>query len=109
MRNFSFCLFSGGSRLNGELFTGFYNEAVERLQRMWTYPGHGLKDFLNSDDLEDEGCFRGSVGGLSIALALSLPAAMHKDFFVVITYIVVLFSILVQGITIGRFAARIGK
>jgi len=30
---------SGGSRLTGSLFTGSYNEAVERLQRMWNYLG----------------------------------------------------------------------
>lgn len=45
----------------------------------------------------------GLRGGLSIALAISVPAAMHGPFFVVITYIIVLFSILVQGLTIGRF------
>jgi len=30
---------SGGSRLTGSLFTGSYNEAVERLQSMCNYPG----------------------------------------------------------------------
>lgn len=48
----------------------------------------------------------GLRGGLSLALALSLPAAMHGNLFLVITYMIVLFSILVQGLTIGRFAAR---
>jgi len=51
----------------------------------------------------------GLRGGLSIALALSLPATMHGDLFLVITYIIVFFSILVQGLTIGRFAARARK
>ena len=51
----------------------------------------------------------GLRGGLSVALALSLPAAMHGEFFLVITYIVVLFSIVVQGLTIGRFAARMRR
>ena len=48
----------------------------------------------------------GLRGGLSVALALSLPAAMHGEFFLVITYIVVLFSIVVQGLTIGLLAAK---
>jgi CPA1 family monovalent cation:H+ antiporter len=48
----------------------------------------------------------GLRGGLSVALALSLPDRMYGDLFLVITYIIVLFSILVQGLTIGRFALR---
>jgi CPA1 family monovalent cation:H+ antiporter len=43
----------------------------------------------------------GLRGGLSVALALSLPEAMHRDQFVAMTYMVVVFSILVQGLTIG--------
>ncbi len=43
----------------------------------------------------------GLRGGLSIALALSLPENMHRDMFVAITYIVVIFSIIVQGLSIG--------
>ncbi|HVU94257.1 MAG TPA: sodium:proton antiporter [Puia sp.] len=49
----------------------------------------------------------GLRGGISVALALSLPAAFHRDEFVSITYIIVLFSILVQGLTIGRIAKDI--
>jgi NhaP-type Na+/H+ or K+/H+ antiporter len=49
----------------------------------------------------------GLRGGLSVALALSVPANMHGDLFVVITYIVVLFSIIVQGLTIGRFTRKV--
>ena len=45
----------------------------------------------------------GLRGGLSIALALSLPGSMHRDLFVALTYIIVVFSILVQGLTIGKF------
>lgn len=44
----------------------------------------------------------GLRGGISIALALSIPVEMNRDFIVVITYTVVLFSILVQGLTIER-------
>ncbi len=41
----------------------------------------------------------GLRGGLSIAMALSLPAGQQKDIILPVTYIVVLFSILVQGLT----------
>jgi CPA1 family monovalent cation:H+ antiporter len=51
----------------------------------------------------------GLRGGISVALALSLPKNMFGDMFVTITYIVVLFSILVQGLTIGKFARRLAK
>lgn len=43
----------------------------------------------------------GLRGGISVALALSLPASDVRDALVVVTYIVVVFSILVQGLTIG--------
>lgn len=46
----------------------------------------------------------GLRGGLSVALALSLDQSMYRDEFVVITYIIVVYSILVQGLTIGGFA-----
>jgi CPA1 family monovalent cation:H+ antiporter len=49
----------------------------------------------------------GLRGGISVALALSIPAGMQGEFFVVITYIVVLFSIIVQGLTIGKVAKRL--
>jgi len=49
----------------------------------------------------------GLRGGLSVALALSLPSRMHGELFVSITYIVVLFSIIVQGLTIGRVAKKL--
>jgi len=48
----------------------------------------------------------GLRGGLSVAMALSLPQAMHRDEFVLITYIIVVFSIIVQGLTIGKLARR---
>lgn len=44
----------------------------------------------------------GLRGGLSVAMALSLPSAMHRDYFVTITYVIVVFSIIVQGLTIGK-------
>jgi CPA1 family monovalent cation:H+ antiporter len=46
----------------------------------------------------------GVRGGISIALALSLPPFPHRDVVLVVTYAVVVFSILVQGLTVGRAA-----
>jgi CPA1 family monovalent cation:H+ antiporter len=43
----------------------------------------------------------GLRGGVSVALALSLPAGEIRDTLVAVTYAVVIFSILVQGLTIG--------
>lgn len=42
----------------------------------------------------------GLRGGVSIALALTLTYHLHKDLFVFITYCVVIFSVLVQGLTL---------
>ena len=44
----------------------------------------------------------GLRGGVSIALALSLPDSDERDVIIVLTYIVVVFSILVQGLTLSR-------
>ena len=44
----------------------------------------------------------GLRGGISVALALSLPAGPERAVVVALTYCVVVFSILVQGLTIGR-------
>ena len=44
----------------------------------------------------------GLRGGISVALALSLHRGTTRDALLVITYTVVVFSILVQGLTLGR-------
>jgi CPA1 family monovalent cation:H+ antiporter len=48
----------------------------------------------------------GLRGGIAIALALSLPADGTRDTIVYMTYAVVVFSMLVQGLTVGRLAER---
>ena len=48
----------------------------------------------------------GLRGGISVALALSLPASAERETILAITYCVVVFSILVQGLTIGRLIKR---
>lgn len=49
----------------------------------------------------------GLKGGISIALALSLTESMHRNLIVSITYIVVLFSIIVQGLTLERVVRKL--
>ncbi len=49
----------------------------------------------------------GLRGGISIALALSLADDLSSEIILYITYVVVLFSILAQGLTIGKFAKKI--
>ena len=48
----------------------------------------------------------GLRGGISIALALSIPTDYNKEIWVTITYVIVCFSILVQGLTIGKLAKK---
>ena len=65
-----------------------------------------------SDRLED-GVTRimtwgGLKGGISVALVLSLPETEWKPLMLTACYVVVLFSIIVQGLTVARVAARVG-
>ena len=48
----------------------------------------------------------GLRGGISVALALSLPPWPGRDALLAMTYTVVVFSILVQGLTLGKLARR---
>lgn len=43
----------------------------------------------------------GLRGGISVALALSIPAGPERDLIVAVTYVIVVLSILVQGLSIG--------
>ncbi|CAN5528447.1 sodium:proton antiporter [soil metagenome] len=49
----------------------------------------------------------GLRGGISIALALSLKPFMEKDLWVTLTFVIVAFSILVQGLTVGKVAKKL--
>lgn len=49
----------------------------------------------------------GLRGGISVALALSLPTGPERDLLLSITYVIVLGSILIQGLTIGPLVKRI--
>ncbi len=50
----------------------------------------------------------GLRGGISIALVLTLPAGEHREALLVITYVIVIFSILVQGMTVGKLVKSSG-
>lgn len=49
----------------------------------------------------------GLRGGISIALALSLPLDEHRELMILITYAIVIFSILFQGLTIGSLVKKL--
>ena len=49
----------------------------------------------------------GLRGGVSVALALSLPAGEPREIILAITYAIVVFSIVVQGLTIGRLVKSV--
>ena len=49
----------------------------------------------------------GLRGGISIALALSVSPSHDRDFLIVMTYSVVLFSIMVQGLTMGSLVKKL--
>jgi len=51
----------------------------------------------------------GLRGGISIALALSLTQEMNRELFLVITYVIVVFSIIGQGLTVEPIIKRLSK
>jgi CPA1 family monovalent cation:H+ antiporter len=51
----------------------------------------------------------GTTAASQIALALSLPNEPYKNVFVGVTFIVVMFSVLVQGFTMGKFVRSLNS
>ena len=49
----------------------------------------------------------GLRGGISVALALSLPAGPERDVIVTMTYIVVVLSVLIQGLSVERLVRKV--
>lgn len=49
----------------------------------------------------------GIRGGISIALALSLEPQMERELFLTVTYVMVVFSIIVQGLSIGPLVKKV--
>ena len=48
----------------------------------------------------------GIRGGISVALALSLPTGAEREIILSLTYVVVIFSIVVQGLTLGKLVRK---
>jgi len=70
---------------------------IQVLRRIRAFSPHAIKILTWS----------GLRGGISVALALSLPPGIERDLLVAVTYIVVTFSIVVQGLTVGAVARRL--
>lgn len=49
----------------------------------------------------------GLRGGLSLALVMTLPHAITQGYFIPLTYAIVIFSIVVQGLTVGKLYNKI--
>jgi CPA1 family monovalent cation:H+ antiporter len=71
---------------------------VTALRKVRTFSPHVIKMLT----------WGGLRGGISVALALSLPAGESRELVLAVTYVVVIFSISVQGLTIGKLAKRMG-
>jgi len=72
---------------------------VSLLRRWRVFEPHAIKILTWS----------GLRGGISVALALSLPHGDERDLFVTTTYLVVCSTIFVQGLTLGRVVRRLRR
>jgi len=70
---------------------------IQALRRVRSFSPHVVKILTWS----------GLRGGISVALALSLPPSQTRNLLVFVTYVVVVFSIVVQGLTVGAVAQHL--
>jgi len=95
--------------LDGRLYIeGSYPwlELVPRAEGGWYTPfppllSTALIPFAAAGIEVDTNVISAVMGGISVALVLSLPQGEIGDTLLTVTYIVVVFSVLVQGLTIG--------
>jgi monovalent cation:H+ antiporter, CPA1 family len=73
---------------------------LARLVSVWIPAILMRKAFSSSQGLIRIMTWGGLRGGISVALALSIPTGAERDLILAVTYAVVVFSILVQGLTV---------
>ena len=84
---------------------GFWDwlEAENKRARVFSVEKVGTELEAGADDLAT---WAGVRGGISVALALSMPPGPARQVFLPMTYVIVLFSILVQGLSLGALVRR---
>jgi CPA1 family monovalent cation:H+ antiporter len=82
------------------IFIVLFSRAIVIYLPAWVFPS-----FTNINNKEAKLMVWGGLrGGLSIALVLSLPESEAKELLTIATYACVVFSILIQGLTIEKLA-----
>jgi len=102
--------------LNKQLLTGFVAIFIVLFARIFSivlpwkffdiFKFFGIKSAYNKGSLMVL-VWGGIRGGVSIALVLSMPEGEYKNLLLEVTYIMVLFSIVVQGLTVGKLAKKV--